>query len=375
MGGTEIAVLEPRVAVERGIGSATSEVAQAVSVAAAYFEDTLETTPAGLLVTGTMGAEALAAVLESAGVGPVRVEELVSPEMLGPGATTASSAGRVPHGLAGGSAGGVERLMRISINLATRPFAELRPLFARLRLAMAGLALLAIGLGVGLHFLSVRAKAAEARMDALKAQTLAIQTERQTNERRMQEKQNRAVLERSKFLNTLFVHKSFSWTSVMMDLEGVLPGGVEVTSIDPTVTAEGDVNIRLRVSGEREPAVDLVRRLERSQRFLQPRLTNETAQTQEGKSVAVSAPVGAAGGVEFEIVSGYNPLPATLKVPAKDEVKAGGAASGKVAKLSAPKAASKPADKKAGVKRAPGAKKAEGAGPVVAPATQKGGAR
>jgi type IV pilus assembly protein PilM len=95
--------------VERGIGSATSEVAQAVSVAAAYFEDTLETTPAGLLVTGTMGAEALATVLESAGVGPVRVEELVSPEMLGPGATasssSSSSSGRVPTGWLAGVRG------------------------------------------------------------------------------------------------------------------------------------------------------------------------------------------------------------------------------------------------------------------------------
>ena len=41
--------------------------------------------------------------------------------------------------------------MRISVNLATRPFVELRPLFARLRLAMAVLALLAVGLGFGLH--------------------------------------------------------------------------------------------------------------------------------------------------------------------------------------------------------------------------------
>jgi len=36
--------------------------------------------------------------------------------------------------------------MRISVNLATRPFVELRPLFARLRLAMIVLALLAVGL-------------------------------------------------------------------------------------------------------------------------------------------------------------------------------------------------------------------------------------
>jgi type IV pilus assembly protein PilN len=219
--------------------------------------------------------------------------------------------------------------MRISINLASRPFAELGPLFARLRLAMAGLALLAIGLGVGLHFLSLRAAAAETQMDALKAQVLAVQTERQANERRMQQPQNRAVLDRSKFLNDLFARKSFSWTAVMMDLESVLPAGVEVTSIDPAITAEGDVNIRLRVSGNREPAVDLVRRLERSKRFLEPRLANETAQTQEGKTIAVSAAANAPGMVEFDIVSGYNPLPAPPKVspgkipPKADAVKHG----------------------------------------------------
>jgi len=205
--------------------------------------------------------------------------------------------------------------MRISINLATHPFVELRPLFARLRIAMAALAVLAVGLAVGLHLLSVRAKAAEQRMDDLKAQTLAVQTERQTNERRMSQPQNRAVLDRSKFLNALFARKSFSWTSVMMDLEGVLPSGVAVTSIEPAVTAEGDVNIRLRVSGDRDRAVDLVRNLEQSRRFLQPRLANETAQTEEGnqqgRPVAVSAAANVPGGVEFEILSSYNPLPAS----------------------------------------------------------------
>lgn len=61
--------------------------------------------------------------------------------------------------------------MKISVNLATRPFVELRPLFARLRLAMGVLALLAIGLGYGLHALNTRARAAQSQMDALKAKT------------------------------------------------------------------------------------------------------------------------------------------------------------------------------------------------------------
>jgi type IV pilus assembly protein PilN len=96
----------------------------------------------------------------------------------------------------------------------------------------------------------------------------------------------------------------------MMDLERVLPGGVQVTSIEPAITAEGDVNIRLRVSGQRDLAVDLVRNLERSQRFLAPHLNNETAQSQE-RGLTPVAGTAAPGGVEFEIMSGYNPLPAS----------------------------------------------------------------
>jgi type IV pilus assembly protein PilN len=208
--------------------------------------------------------------------------------------------------------------MRIALNLATRPFVELRPLFARLRLTMAALSLTAIALGIGLHLLNTRARAAQEQMDELKAQTLNVQLERQTNEARMREPQNRAVLERSTFLNDLFARKSFSWTAVMMDLERVLPGGVQVTSIEPAIMAEGGVNIRLRVSGQRDLAVDLVRNLEHSQRFLAPHLNNETAQSQE-RGLQPVADTGAPGGVEFDILSGYNPLPPSAKDLAQEQ--------------------------------------------------------
>jgi type IV pilus assembly protein PilN len=204
--------------------------------------------------------------------------------------------------------------MRVSVNLATRPFVELRPLFARLRLAMGLLAVLAVVLGFVLHALNAKASVAEAQMDALKAKTAAYQRERQTNEARMRQPQNMAVLDRSRFLNNLFAEKSFSWTAVMMDLERVLPQGVQVTSIDPSITKEGDVNIRLRVSGDRDRAVQLVRNLEGSHRFVSPRLGGETAQTAaEGNRGGDASAV--PGGVVFEIVSGYNPLP---EKPAKE---------------------------------------------------------
>jgi type IV pilus assembly protein PilN len=197
--------------------------------------------------------------------------------------------------------------MKISVNLATRPFVELRPLFARLRLAMGVLALLAIGLGYGLHSLNVRARAAESQMDALKAKTRGFEQERLANEARMRQPENRGVLERSQFLNGVFAQKSFSWTAVMMDLEKVLPTGVQVTSLEPQMAKDGGVSIRLRVSGDRERGVQLLRNLETSQRFVAPRLAGEAAQVQEAGRT--TAPAVGPGTVEFEILSGYNPLP------------------------------------------------------------------
>jgi type IV pilus assembly protein PilN len=219
--------------------------------------------------------------------------------------------------MGGGSEGSVDELMKISVNLATRPFVELRPLFARLRLAMGVLAVLAIGLGFGLHSLNQKAKAAQAKMDTLKSQTQAFERQRLANEARMRQPDNRGVLERSQFLNTLFAQKSFSWTAVMMDLEKVLPVGVQVTSLQPQVAKDGSVNMRLRVSGDRTKAVQLERNLETSQRFISPRLTGVSAQTeQQGRGTAM--PVSSPGAVEFEILSNYNPLP---EMPEKEKDK------------------------------------------------------
>jgi type IV pilus assembly protein PilN len=201
--------------------------------------------------------------------------------------------------------------MRISINLATRPFVELRPFFLRLRIIMAALAVVGLGAILTAHLLQIRLDKAQAQIDQLHARMVSAQLEKQNNERRMHQPANAAVLDRAHFLNALFLRKSFSWTAVMMDLETVLPTGVQVTSIEPAPTADGELIIRLRVSGERDRAVQLVRNLERSRRFLAPRLTGEAQQAKEGASQAnaAAATTGPPPGVEFEILANYNPLP------------------------------------------------------------------
>ena len=86
------------VASQRSLTETAGEVAQAVSVAAAYFEDTLQTPPAAIHAAGTLGAATLAALLGDAHVGPLAVQEMLHSQMLGAGATSAGSPGGVPLG-------------------------------------------------------------------------------------------------------------------------------------------------------------------------------------------------------------------------------------------------------------------------------------
>jgi type IV pilus assembly protein PilM len=80
-----------------------NDIAQAVSVAGAYFEDTLESAPAVLLCAGTLGAAELTSVVDMADVRPVAVQEMMDRNMLAVGASTMGSA--LPLGWFAGARG------------------------------------------------------------------------------------------------------------------------------------------------------------------------------------------------------------------------------------------------------------------------------
>jgi type IV pilus assembly protein PilM len=82
----------------------SGEIAQAVSVAVAYYEDTLASVPTRILCAGPMGAEALQRILSSEGLAQaedLRVREVVSTEALLSSAVTSS----VPRGWLAGVTG------------------------------------------------------------------------------------------------------------------------------------------------------------------------------------------------------------------------------------------------------------------------------
>jgi type IV pilus assembly protein PilM len=100
----QASVLQTVLAKESEAAAAAREAAQAVSVAAAYFEDTLQTLPEQLLVAGTLGAEMLAEGMSEIGLEGLRVREMLDAGMMQAGAVTA----RVPRGWLAGVRGALK---------------------------------------------------------------------------------------------------------------------------------------------------------------------------------------------------------------------------------------------------------------------------
>ncbi len=199
--------------------------------------------------------------------------------------------------------------MRTNINLATHPWVDTATIMRRLRTALIVLVSIALLCLLGLKLEQHKADVAKQQRDQMDRETAAMQQEKQTYQAELKLPGNQAILARAQMLNQIFAGKSFSWTAVMMDLEHVLPVGVQVVALEPTVLPDGSIVIRLRVNGERDKAIELVRNLELSKRFRAPRLAGESVEASSAQRGAGFRPTSTtAGGVTFDILSEYNPL-------------------------------------------------------------------
>ena len=100
----------------------------------------------------------------------------------------------------------------------------------------------------------------------------------------------------------------------MENLETVLPGGVQVSTLEPVRAKDGHITLHLRVDGPHDRSVDLVRNLEHSRRFLEPRIVGESsAETDTGPNQRLE-PVSASNRFNFDLLAEYNP-------PSPDETK------------------------------------------------------
>lgn len=200
--------------------------------------------------------------------------------------------------------------MRLEINLATHPYEDARRFWLRWGGGVAALGVLTLVLLYTAVTGWLTARKDRGLIAQTRAQIADRDRERSAAEARLNLPQNQGTRDRSQFLNDLFQRKAFSWTQVFEDMERVMPPRLHVVSIHPEMNADNQLELKLAVAGDsRERALELVRKMESSQRFQQTRIDQESQQTGQPGGDTVSFQITAVYVPGVEVKSGQGGAP------------------------------------------------------------------
>jgi len=196
--------------------------------------------------------------------------------------------------------------MRLDLNLATQRYEDVRRVFRHWVPLVMAVALATVIL-VGLAFSNWwRSREPAREVAKIRQEMEDVERERSEAMRVLDLPEHQTTRQRAQFLNNLIAHKAFSWTQVFTDLEKLVPTRVQVTSIQPQLNTAGQLQVNMKVlTDSHDRAVELVRNLEKSERFRQPQIIREATATQQAMPI------------EFEVAAVYVPLaPQAPQAPA-----------------------------------------------------------
>ena len=188
--------------------------------------------------------------------------------------------------------------MRLDINLASRPYEDARQFWLRWGAGVGLLSLVTLLLLFATFSGWYNARLDRQKINELRGKIAERDHERAAAEATLNRPENRSIRDKSQYLNALIARKAFSWTKAFEDLEKIMPGQLHLLSIKPELNEDNQLAIKMSVGGNaREPAIELVKRMEDSQRFRQTAITQEVQQQGQGTGDQV----------KFEIEALYAP--------------------------------------------------------------------
>jgi len=196
--------------------------------------------------------------------------------------------------------------MRIDVNLASQKFEDSRQFYVRWGSALALLVVITAGL-ILLSWYNFQGTASDRkRIGDLRQKIARLDQDRKQAEEVLNRPENRDVRDQSRFWNDVIDQKSFSWTQLLSDLEKIMPARAYVRTVQPTLTQDKRLLLKLMIAGEKRDDVnDLVSKMERSERFHSSVLKSEELRNQ---GVAGGGPMQNVQPVwEFGIETFYTP--------------------------------------------------------------------
>lgn len=173
--------------------------------------------------------------------------------------------------------------MNITINFASQPYEQAQRFLLRWKLIISGAALLAVVLLYGSIAAYLSWRTTSKQVTELRRQIDEQDRRKSEAETYLNRPENWQIRVRAELLNSAFARKAFSWTEVFTDLEHIVPSRLHVTSIQPVVNDDDELELHLVVSGSaREAAIELVRHLEQSQHFARAQINDEKTQSSQG---------------------------------------------------------------------------------------------
>jgi type IV pilus assembly protein PilN len=192
--------------------------------------------------------------------------------------------------------------MRFNINLASQPYEAARFYRRRVGALVIALAVLTALLVGYIVYQRAQSRGINKQLAEVKREINGLDFEDAQARALLNKPVNRDIADQSAFLNELFARKALSWTRVFTEMERIVPPNLHVVSMKPEYTKTNDLMLRVvAATDSRDRAVELVRRMEKSNHFRQSQVMAETLTTNSSDQAA------GPGNIQFDIAAIYIP--------------------------------------------------------------------
>jgi type IV pilus assembly protein PilN len=192
--------------------------------------------------------------------------------------------------------------MRFNINLASQPYEAARFYRRRVGALVLALAVLTALLAGYIVYQRAQSRDINKQLAQVRWEIKGLDFEDGQARALLNKPANRDLADQSEFLNQLFARKALSWTRVFTEMERIVPPNLHVVSMKPEYTKTNDLMLRVVVATDsRDRAVELVRRMEKSNHFRQAQVMAEAVTANSSDQSA------GPGNIQFDIAAIYVP--------------------------------------------------------------------
>jgi len=193
--------------------------------------------------------------------------------------------------------------MRLTINLASQKYEDVRKFYVRWSVAIGLSALLLLVLaGLAVRNFANSSESGQ-RTKQLQAEIADLEKKRAAAEAVSNLPENHDVTEQKNYWNRQINRRQLSWTQLFNDLQRIMPARAYLSSVHPEVTLDNRLRLTLVVMGDtHDNGLELQKKMEKSERFRGPQITSETMQKQPKTEAQL---------FKFDIVTYYTPAAPT----------------------------------------------------------------